>query len=443
MLQAAVNSQLLGYLASVQTTMSQQHATLPGSSFQPDTALLSNIKAQAPRGTLTRVDEHTIDLLAKVFDVVFHNQDIPSEIKPLISLLQVPVLKTALADKDFFFKEEHPARRLIELLAKYSVAWDQKKGTDDPFYQTVQRNIKRVGEEMDHKTSVFSDVVSDLESFIQEEETTSIDALATPINEALREEKIGQARKAAKSEVALRIGTGEVVAFVEGFLENKWVPVLTLAYSVQDEKPEVVKNAIQTMDDLIWSVKPKITAEQRKELLTKLPSMLSALNKWLNLIKWEDADRLQFFAELAECHASIMRAPLELSPQRQLEISIEAAKKAAERRLEKRVAAEPAPPPDEFDQKTDKIERGTWIEYTPKGSESKRVKLAWVSPMRSLYIFTTKDKSESFSVSAEELAQAFREERARAIPTGGLVDRALAQAIESMGANDAMVKSVA
>jgi hypothetical protein len=115
---------------------------------------------------------------------------------------------------------------------------------------------------------------------------------------------------------------------------------LTLAYSVRDEKPHAVQDAIKTMDDLIWSVKPKFTLQDRQELLNRLPAILARLNKWLSLIKWEDADRVQFFAELSECHASIVRAPLELSPDRQLELAVEAAQQATERRLEKRAEAE-------------------------------------------------------------------------------------------------------
>ncbi|MBR7784696.1 DUF1631 family protein, partial [Undibacterium luofuense] len=101
--------------------------------------------------------------------------------------------------------------------------------------------------------------------------------------------------------------------------------------SVKEEKPQAVEDAIRTMDDLIWSVKPKITLQDRQELLNRLPAILARLNKWLSLIKWEDADRVRFFAELAECHASIVRAPLELSPDKQFEIAVEAAQHAAER----------------------------------------------------------------------------------------------------------------
>lgn len=437
-LQAAVSSNpLLGFLAGLQKNQLVHQAAAGQNSVAPGVSMLASIKTEAPLGTLTRIDESTIDLLTKIFDVVFRDQNIPTEIKGLIGFLQVPVLKAALIDKDFFFKEEHPARRLIELLTKTSVGWDQSRGQDDPLYQTIKRNVSRVQQEFDEQATVFSDVVCDLESFIQQEESTSAEALSEPIAEALIQEKLGQANKAAKHEVALRIGTGEVVAFVETFLENKWVSVLALAYSIKDEKPRAVESALKTMDDLVWSVKPKIKKEERKELIAKLPSMLSMLNKWLNLVKLDDADRLQFFAELAECHASIVRAPLEMSPLRRLEIAMDVAKQAAERRLQRRAVEEADQVADDFTCHVEKLERGMWLEFIQENAAARKVKLSWVSPLRSLYIFSSRDKTESFSLSAEDLAQALREGRAQVILLDGLVDRAITEALGNGGANDA------
>lgn len=431
----AVSNQLLGFLAGMQKTMLDQQIAGLASSQPLSTAILSNIKKEAPAGALTQVDEKTIDLLSGVFDMVFHDQNIATEMKALIGFLQVPVLKAALLDKEFFFKAEHPARRLVEMLTKSSLAWDQKKGQEDPLYQMVKRIVERVQQEFDQELSIFSDVVKDFDSYIKEEEAATTQALDAPINDALKREKMGEATKAAKSEVAMRVGTGEVVAFVETFLENKWVPVLTIAYSLQDEKPQAVQSAITTMDDLIWSVKPKITPEQRKELIAKLPSILSRLNKWLNIVKWEEADRLQFFAELAECHASIVRAPIPLTPEKQLELAVEVAKKAAERRLEKAAAAPPEPVPDEFDDKIKKLERGTWLNFTQPDGQVRKAKLSWASPMRSLFIFTTNKKEETFQLTDEELAQRFRDNTVQAVLVDGLVDRALTKAF-APGAND-------
>lgn len=438
---SAVSNRLLGYLAGLQKTAFEQH--ISNASSHPATAdasVLADIKAQAPRGALSAADENAIDLLIKVFEVVFSDRHVPTEVKPLIGHLQVPVLKAALLDREFFFQQEHPARRLIELLTKASVALDQKKGKEDPLYKTIQNNVQRVQQEFDQQMTVFSDVVENIENFIKEEEKESASALRAPISEALRQEKIVHATKSAKQDVAMRVGTGEVVAFVETFLENKWVSVLTLAYSIKDEKPQALENAIRTMDDLVWSVKPKITLQERKELIAKLPAMLAALNKWLNVVKLDDAERVQFFAELAETHASIVRAPLELTPQRQLEIAMDVAKKAAERRREKQVARQSEPPPDNFVEKVNVLERGTWFEFTQKDGSVKKVRLAWVSPLRSLYIFSTRDKQESFSMSADELAQCMREGRSCIVLSAGVVDRAIAQSFEQ-GANDPVIET--
>ncbi|HJV74917.1 MAG TPA: DUF1631 family protein [Noviherbaspirillum sp.] len=420
-LQAASSRKgLLGFLAGL------RHC-------RADAALLLQIRQQAPQGLLTPADEHVFDLLIKIFAAVFRNENIPGEIRALIGSLQLPVLEAAVADREFFFSSEHPARRMIELLAHIGLGWDPEKRAGDPLHQAILRNIKRV--QSDRRIPVFSDAVADLEAFIVKEESLSLDALSGPIAQALRQEKQQQASKSAQQDVALRVGTGEVVAFVEAFLEDKWVAVLTLAYSVQEKKPQAIQSALKTMDDLIWSVKPKITMDERKELLARLPAILEKLNQWLDLIKWDDAGRAKFFTELSECHASIVRAPLELSPQRQVELAVAAAQQAAERRMKKQASAKPEPAPDAFSEQVQKLERGTWMTFVRKDGSSFKAQLAWTSPMRSFYVFATRERQETLSLSADALAHALRSNRAQVMLAAGLVERALSEALGTDSAN--------
>jgi hypothetical protein len=414
---------------------------------------LPNIKQSMPKGSLSRNDESTIDLLSAVFDTVFRDQNISQEIRELIRFLQIPVLKAALVDKDFFFQDAHPARRLIDLLSR--MGWEQRKGPDDPLFQAMQRSVDRVGRDYDHELSVFTEAVNELEASIQAEERAAATAISAPIAAALKQEKMAESTKLAKNAVALRIGTGEVIAVVEAFLEQRWVSVLTIAYSIEDEKPGAVNNATKTMDDLIWSVRPKLNVDDRKQLIAKLPGLLSQLNKWLDVIKWQDADRLQFFAELAECHASIVRAPIEMSAERQLEISMQVAQQAAERRLqlqakaeaEEKAAAEARarqqsePDADEEDAiiEVDGLARGMWLEFEQEDGGSRKVKLAWISPLRTLYIFSTAARQEAFSMSGEQLAQRFRERTAQVVRNEGVVAVALSQALARAAENDASI----
>jgi hypothetical protein len=433
--ETTARNKLLDYLASLQQSLAAQ---------APSAApVLETARRQAPADALTPADESAFDLLGGVFDTIFRNADIPAEFGALVGALQLPLARAAVADKDFFFTAQHPARRALELLAQAGIGWTPEKGQADPHYQAIRRGVDRVRRQTGPQQAVFAELVSALESFADNERHAADRLLATPITEALQREKRQQAARAARDDVALRVGTGEVVAFVETFLEDKWVAVLTLAYGVKDEKPRLVANAVQTMDDLVWSVKPKITMAERKELLAKLPSMVAMLNKWLDLIKWDGSERKRFFRELAACHASIVRAPIDLPPERRAALAIEAAKRAAERRLQKHAAQPPQPEPDEFNAMVQALQTDTWLEFARHDEPARKVRLAWISPMRSLYVFATAERQEALSLSAEELAQALREQRARIVAAAGLVGRALAATLGIDSANAASIDTQA
>jgi hypothetical protein len=443
---------LLDLLAKLQLALPEQLAGSrpgPGAGGAPSNAFyLPRLKDSMPKGSLSRGDESTIDLLSRIFETVFVDDNIPQETRELIQFLQVPVLKAALLDKNFFFQEAHPARRMIDLMSR--MGWEQRRGADDPLFQAMQRGVDRVGRDFGQEVGVFADAVAELEASIDAEESVAAAEISAPIAAALKQEKVTAATKSAKNAVALRIGSGDLVAVVEAFLAKKWTSVLTIAYSVEPDKPGAVGSATRTMDELIWSVKPKITQEQRKQLISKLPGLLATLNKWLDIIKWQDAERLQFFAELAECHASIVRAPIELSPERQLEIALEVAQQDALRRIDKEQALAEAEQQEAQQAEADPVvatvdglERGMWLEFSQPDGSAQTVKLAWISPLRTLFIFSTGARKEAFSLPVEKLAEAYRQDKVRMVRQDGVVARALAEAMGQGAVNDADLAAVA
>jgi hypothetical protein len=440
---AQSNAALLDFISQLQQTMPAMQgggaalASGAGVALPQNVFYLPRLKESMPKGSLTRGAESTIDLLTRIFETVQLDDNIPAETRELIQFLQIPVLKAALVDKDFFFEEAHPARRMIDLMSRMGV--EQGKGADDPLFKAMQRSVDRVGRDASQEIGVFAEAVAELEASIEAEETATAAAIQEPIAQALKQEKRTAATRSARNAVAIRVGKGEVVAVVETFLERKWTAVMTVAYTVEEDKPGAVGNATKTMDELIWSVKPKVTQQQRKELIAKLPGLLVTLNRWLDVIKWQDADRLQFFAELAECHASIVRAPIDLSPDRQLEIAVEVAQQDAIRRIEKEqaLAAQEEAAIDDAVLAVDVLERGSWFEFTMDDDSVRKVKLAWISPLRTLYIFSTGARQEAFSLSSEKLAETFRTGKARAIQVDGVVSRALSEAMGQVAVNDA------
>ena len=370
-----------------------------------------------PRASLPRAEKTTLDLLSRVFETVLLDDAIPAETRELIAFLQVPVLKAALRDRSFFYEEAHPARRMLDLLSQAD--W----GRDDPAWRAMRHSVERVrGQDQPE----FDAALAELEAGIAARERAEQAAIAEPVARATRLEKQAAAERSARRTVALRMVGEDMAPLVSTFLEQRWTQVVGLAYAVEDSRPGAVDNAMRTMDNLIWSVRPKATQEARQALIRRLPALLAALNKWLDAIRWQDAQRLQFFAALAECHAAIVRAPIELSPERQLELALEAAQQDALRRAaqEQAQADEPAAEDDGLAG----LERGQRFELHEEGAVRK-LRLAWVSPLRTLFIFSGAGRQEAFSLPAERLSALIANGAMRAQTTDGLVRRVLNAAV--------------
>jgi hypothetical protein len=399
---------------------------------------LPRLKQSLPQGSLPRRDERTLDLLSRVFETVLLDDSIPPRTRELLQLLQVPVLKAALLDNNFFFEQDHPARRLVDLMSR--VGWEQRDDADDPLFQAMRRSVARVGEA---RPEAFANAVAELEAGIAADESAQVAALAAPVASALKREKHEVAARQARDAIALRVQAGDVNEVVSGFLEQRWTTVLTFAWTIEDARPGAVDNATRAMDDLIWSVKPKATPEQRKALIARLPRLLQTLNKWLDAIKWQDAERLQFFARLAEYHAAIVRAPIELSPERQLELATQAAQQDALRKVEmENAAAEQAAARVAEVSAVDGLERGMWLEFRT-GEGARKVKLAWVSPLRTLFIFSGAGRREAFSLPADKLAAVLDDGSARVLAIDGVVGQVLSDAMAQGAVNDSNISAVA
>jgi hypothetical protein len=381
---------------------------------------------------LTVVERNKVELLARIFDYVFSDHSLRSDIKCLIAHLQIPLLRVALLDEEFFFREDHPARMLINILGSSGLILDGKDHLSDPLLEIMGDVIDRVQSEFDEQIELFSDVVADLEYFLKEEEIKAEIAISEPVQNALNAEKMRVSRELAEHDVGIRLETGEVAGFLETFFLEQWIRILTIAHSVKEEKPHTLENALKTMDDLIWSLKPKNSAKERQELISKLPSMLALLNAWLNAIRWDEPDRVIFFSKLAERHALMARAPLELSPRRQLEIAVNIAQRASNRRLDRFVQKKIVQTNEEALKQVDSLERGMWSDFTNEDETVSRFKLTWVSPKRTSFIFANRQGFDTFSITAEELVELCGQGMVTTVLEDAIMDRALVFSLRNL-----------
>ncbi|RZA30747.1 MAG: DUF1631 family protein, partial [Lysobacteraceae bacterium] len=181
--------EVLDGLAGAVPGAGQSQGARGGSAAAPhEVFYLPRLKQRLPRGSLSRGDETTLDLLSRVFETVLLDDSIPQETRELIAFLQVPVLKAALKDRSFFFEEAHPARRMLDLLS--NAGWERGAGpdaADDPVYRAMRRGVEKVRDEA--QPDAFAAAVAELEASILERESIEAQAIAAPIAQATRQEK--------------------------------------------------------------------------------------------------------------------------------------------------------------------------------------------------------------------------------------------------------------
>ena len=62
-----------------------------------------------------------IDALAMIFEAIFACSTLPEPIKTALSSLQIPTLRAVMLDRDFFTADAHPARQLLDKMARAAV----------------------------------------------------------------------------------------------------------------------------------------------------------------------------------------------------------------------------------------------------------------------------------------------------------------------------------
>jgi hypothetical protein len=406
---------------------------------------------ESPLGHRTnQLESMTIEMVAMLFDFIFETRDLPDGIKALLARLQIPVLKAAMLDGAFFAKKTHPSRLLVNELARAGLGWSPVSGQDDPLYRKLEAIVHRVLDGFDNDLTIFDELRQDLEQFLAEEEAAADANIASTADEINRRDQHEIADAVARSEIERRIERSPVPNFLANFLRERWLVTLDHVYIQEGEESEAWGSVLTTLEDLVWSVQPKKTTEDRKHLVAMLPSLLKRMNTGALNLPWAAEAREHFMSNLVEAHAAAVKPSLAnvespiAAVAEQAKLQAEMAKAAGDENTARKARAlaeamtlaEPLPEPevaetidDDYLEIARSLERGMWIEFEDDDGQLAFAKLAWVSPLRGTYLFTNRQGQKALSMTAEDLAERFRADKARLVEAEPLIDRAFSSVL--------------
>ncbi len=427
----AASPALMGYLGTLQAGAGAQVAPTwsEGDSFD-DYNVLRQMREHDEVRRAPELDRGTVDALAEVFDFVFADQAIPMQMKVIIGRLQIPVLRAAMMDRDFFLSDQHPARRLVDTLASASVAWTPEKGESDPLYLRIEHTVQRVLSEFEDDLNLFAELLRDFTEFLFETEQQA-QARVEPV---ARLEHSVEAREQAQSRadelIAARLAalsvSQSITPFLLPFLTVQWRDVLAHALLDASDAAHAGQRELAVLDQLVWSTQPKTTGDERKALVAVLPEMVRQLNLGLDQIDWNGKDRAVFTRRLISTHTMAIRLtqpmPLDTGS---AALEMEQGQEAMNQLDARRAARQQLLSEDTFDAQAQAVARGMWFEVEVEGSRQVRCRLSWVSPMRTRLLFTNREGVDAFVRSEREVAAMLRMGRMRVLEQDAIVGRAL------------------
>jgi hypothetical protein len=385
------------------------------------------------------LESDIIDVVTMLFELVLEERAISDPMKVLIARLQIPVLKVALLDPSFFDSIEHPARRLVNNLARASIGW---RGEPDPgkdaFYAKVSSIVDRVLGEFNRDLGVFTELDREFTRYVEEEQRGARVAEERAAQITRGREQLSLAKRRVAEEIDARLQAGKPpAAVVKALLDEAWRDVLLLIYLRQGTDSDAWREALQLAEDLLWSTRPKDTFEERQELLQRIPEILRRLREGLKGISFDQHRMTTLLKELQGAHIACLRSrstPVtsgdlaeseavsrpEEKNQKLLEVTEEAVDRPAER-LE-----EPSY------QQAAELPVGSWLDLTGADGRVSRAKLSWKSGVSDLCVLVDRRGVKVQELDLSQLAGMLSDGRAQPIEQMDvpLVDRALSLMME-------------
>jgi hypothetical protein len=365
------------------------------------------------------LDAVLVDAVAMLFDVVFDEATIPDRLKAQIARLQIPVLKAAMLDSNFFSQSNHPVRRMLDAIATLAVHLPENEAGNARL-DAISQIVSRVLESFEKDIAIFDSAATELEAM----STLLEDTLEETVDASLQQDivKIKQAERAELAPVIVHdfinraLKDQPVDEVVREFLRRDWAQLLTLDYINEGEEGAHFNSHVETMRELVWSVQPKADMDARLMLVRILPGLLKRLREGTAEIELPQKLSERFFATLVILHANAVRpgaqpVPLpDITPEEIDEITAQTEAEAGSETVASAAAQEPSAPEyeDEFSLRARALNKGDWVEFHYDDGTFRWARLGWVSGVRNTYLFSDQDGMNSFSISLLRLADKLR-----------------------------------
>ncbi len=265
----------------------------------------------------TPSEKATIEVVALMFQSILAEERIPASVRVWFARLQIPVLRVALAEPEFFSALQHPARRLIDRMGSCVMGFETDVGS-----AALEAEIKRVVQVIEQYPEtgrrVFQLVYDEFEKFLSTYLSENTNASRfVPIAQQIEQKETLSVQYTI--ELRKLLDDVPVRDEIREFLFKVWVEVLAVASVKFGMRHEETASLKQVASDLLWAASAKPNRNDRARVIQQLPGLLQRLRQGMSLLGYPPGLQDRHIKSVSDTLADAFMSRTEPIPQENLD----------------------------------------------------------------------------------------------------------------------------
>jgi hypothetical protein len=293
---AAASPQLAQAISRLQQTPDAVSQPQPdwGDETQGQDIMLSQVHVDQAMGALrqrtsalkqaasTSSEKATIEIVALMFQSILAEDRIPPAIRVWFARLQMPVLRVAISEPEFFGSLQHPARRLIDRMGSCVLGFNAVVA-GGALESEVKRVVQVIEQYPETGRRVFELIYDEFDRFLSKflsEQGSAARVVSVAQQVEQKETMVIQ----YTIELRKMLNDLPVCEEVREFVFKIWAEVLAIAAMKNGPQHAQTLQFKQAASDLVWAASAKPNRGDRARVIAELPRQLQILRQGMTLL---------------------------------------------------------------------------------------------------------------------------------------------------------------
>lgn len=237
----------------------------------------------------TASEKALIEIVALMFQSILAEERLPPSVRVWFARLQMPVLRVALEEPEFFDSLHHPARLLIDRMGACVLGFDASSIGGSELEEEIRRVVLLIEQYPDTGRRVFLLAHDEFQKFLSRY-LTDKSATRRVVSVAQQVEQRETLSVRYTIELRKMLDDMPVPQEVREFLFKVWAEVMAVAAVRQGAQHPDTVALMKSAAELVWAAGAKPEREQRARVIRELPGLLQRLRQGMALIGLPPAD---------------------------------------------------------------------------------------------------------------------------------------------------------